>query len=69
MRDPDRLEGFYEEIKAIHRGTFPDWRFGQLMYNFLGWLYQDKHIDCFFPEEDQMVEYFKEFAQMTEGGS
>lgn len=62
MRDPNRLDNFYNTIKKIHRKTFPDWRFGQLMSNFFGWLYSEKKIDLFFPEEDEMLKYFKEFA-------
>lgn len=62
MRDPNRLDNFYNTMKEIHQTTFPDWRFGQFMSNFFGWLYSEKKIDLFFPEEDEMLKYFKEFA-------
>lgn len=62
MRDPNRLDNFYAIMKNIHRKAFPDWRFGQLMSNFFGWLYSEKKIDLFFPEEEQMIEYFREYA-------
>lgn len=62
MRDPNRLDNFYFQLREIHQTTFPDWRFGQLMSNFFGWLYSGKKIDLFFPEEDEMLKYFKEFA-------
>lgn len=62
MRNPKRLDGFYEEMKRIHKKCFPDWRFGQLMSNFLGWIYQEKKRDPFFPEEDEMLRLFKEFS-------
>lgn len=62
MRNPSRLDAFYVEFCRIHKERFPDWRFGQLVSNFLGWLYQEKEMDCFFPEEDDMLEYFREFA-------
>ena len=62
MRNPNRLDNFYDTVKQIHKATFPDWRFGQLMSNFLGWVYSEKKMDPFFPEEDKMLEYFKEFA-------
>lgn len=62
MRDPNRLDSFYFQLREIHKTKFPDWRFGQLMSNFLGWVYSEKKIDPFFPEEDKMLEYFKEFA-------
>ena len=62
MRNPNRLDKFYDEMKEVHKKSFPDWRFGQLMSNFLGWLYSVKGRDPFFPEEGDMIEYFKEFA-------
>lgn len=62
MRNPERLDAFYDEMKKIHQETFPDWRFGQLMSNFFGWLMSEKNIDLFFPEEDKMMEYFREFS-------
>ena len=30
MRNPERLDLFYDELKRIHKEAFPDWRFGQL---------------------------------------
>ena len=62
MRDPNRLDTFYEEMKIIHKKSFPDLRFGQLMSNFFGWLMSEKKRDLFFPEEDEMMEYFREYA-------
>lgn len=63
MRDPKRLDKFYKELKLIHKESFPDWRFGQLCSNFFGWLYSVKGVDLFHPEEDKMIEYFKEYAR------
>lgn len=62
MRDPNRLYPFYQQLTEIHRQSFPDIRFGQLMCNFLGWLQSTKGIDPFFPEEDKMIKYIKEYA-------
>ena len=62
MRDPNRLNDFYDEMKRIHKVYFPDWRFGQLMSNFLGWVYSEKKKDPFFPEEEEMLRYFLEFS-------
>lgn len=62
MRDPNRLDNFYFQLREIHKTKFPDWRFGQLMSNFLGWVYSQKNIDPFFPEEDKMLKYLKEYA-------
>lgn len=62
MRNPDRLDPFYTEMCRLHKANFPDWRFGQLMSNFLGWAMGTKGIDIFFPEEERMLELFKEFC-------
>lgn len=62
MRDVKRLDNFYDELKKIHSESFPDWRFGQLMSNFFGWLYNEKKVDLFFPEESQMIQYLREYA-------
>ena len=62
MRDPNRLDNFYFQLREIHKTKFPDWRFGQLMSNFLGCVYSQKNIDPFFPEENKMLEYLKEYA-------
>ena len=63
MRDPNRLDKFYNELAKMHKESFPDWRFGQLCSNFFGWLMSQKKVDLFFPEEDKMLEYFKEYSQ------
>lgn len=63
MRNPDRLDKFYEEVKKIHKDYFPDWRFGQLCSNFFGWLHSEHSIDLFFPEEDGMLKYLEEYAK------
>lgn len=62
MRDPKRLDKFYDEVKRIHKKHFPDWRFGQFMYNFLGWVSVDQGRDPFFPEEDEMIKYLRDYA-------
>lgn len=67
MRDPNRLDKFYEDFRDIHKKNFPDWRFGQLISNFLGW-YVGKYGDPFFPEEDKMIEKFKEYTKEIKGG-
>ncbi len=62
MRDPNRLYDFYKELQTIHIKYFPDLRFGQLCSNFFGWLVSEKKVDLFFPEEDEMLKYIKEYA-------
>lgn len=63
IRQADRLDTFYDELKSIHKQYFCDWRFGQLCSNFFGWLMSEKKVDLFFPEEDKMIEYIREYAE------
>ena len=63
MRDPNRLDKFYEEFCKIHKEKLPDWRFGQLISNFFGWIYSEKKMDIWFPEENKMLELFKEYTE------
>lgn len=67
MRSADRLDIFYDELKKIHKEHFCDWRFGQLCSNFFGWLMREKHVDLFFPEEDKMLDFIREFAGIEQG--
>ena len=61
MRDPNRLDNFYATLCKIHKESFPDLRFGQLISNFSDWLAAKKQIDIFFPEEDKMINYIIEY--------
>lgn len=63
MRDPNRLYKFYDELRDIHMTYFPDWRFGQLINNVLGWWTAKCKRDIFFPEEYEMIEIFKEYIE------
>lgn len=62
MRDANRLYDFYNQLRYIHITYLPDWRFGQLCSNFFGWLIQNKGVDLFYPEDDQMIDYIKEYV-------
>lgn len=59
-RKPERLDDFYEELKNVHK-NWPNWRFGQFILNFFGWLHQTQKMDPFFPEEEEMLGYLHEF--------
>lgn len=61
MRNPDRLDGFYDAVKALHKDKIPDWRFGQFMYNFISWLQNQKGIDGFYLEEDRYLALLREY--------
>ena len=62
MRDINRLDKFYDELKEIHKKHFPDWRFGQMIINVLAnWQAKTKR-DIFFPEEDEMIQIFRDYV-------
>ena len=62
LRDINRLDSFYDELKEIHKKSFPDMRYGQFMMNALGFINSTKKRDPFFPEEDEMLNLIKEYA-------
>ena len=55
MRNAERLDQFYEELKQFHKRYLPDWRFGQLMYNFQNWVMKNMGRDIFYIEEPEMT--------------
>lgn len=57
MRDKARIKPFMEELTKLWEEKCPDWRFGQLMSNVLNSMPNDP----FFPEEPEMLEYFKNY--------
>lgn len=61
MRDVGRIDKFLSELGKVWKEKYPDWRFGQLMSNCLGAMY-NKHGDFFFYEEDDFLKYFKEWS-------
>ena len=66
MRDINRLDKFYDELKRIHKYV-PDWRFGQFIMNFISWYYEKYKRDCFYIEDDKMIKYLKEFTDEVRG--
>ena len=58
MRNPNRIDPFLERLGKVWKQV-PDWRFGQLMVNILGSLPKDP----FFPEDDEMIEYFENYFE------
>ena len=64
MRDINRLDIFYDELKKIHKECFPDWRFGQFVNNLERWLQGNKGVvDIFYIEENEMLRYINEFVE------
>ena len=64
MRNPDRIDKFCNELAEIWKKV-PDWRFGQLISNVLGKM-QSEGRDPFFPEENEMIEYFRNYFKREE---
>lgn len=62
MRDPNRIDAFCQELAIMWKENVPDWRFGQLICN----VFSSMKIDPFFPEEDRMLEVFKNYFKDDE---
>lgn len=63
MRKPERLDEFYDELKEIHKTYFSDWRFGQLIINVLADWQAKTSRDIFFPEEDEVIQIFRDYVK------
>ena len=61
MRAPNRLDSFYHELNELHKEFCPDTRFGQLMIGFSYWIKAVKDHDGFYTEEDEMLEFLREY--------
>lgn len=62
MRDPARIDKFCAQLaKTWHR--VPDWRFGQLMSNMLGDFCAETRMDIFYPEDDTLLEFIKDYMK------
>ena len=62
IRNPERLDNFYSQLCEIHKKSFPDMREGQFLLNALGYINSILKRDPFFPESEEMLELFKEYA-------
>lgn len=62
IRNPERIDEFTTELNRVWKKYFLDWRFGQFMMNFLGFVQSKKNRDPFFPEESEMLTYLKEYC-------
>jgi len=67
MRDPKRIDKFCNELKKCWHKV-PDWRFGQLISNVLGAYVSETNRDIFFPEDDEILAFFKKYFEQ-EGAS
>ena len=62
MRNQERLDTFYDELKRIHKTYFPDWRFGQLVENLRRF---SRAGDLFYYEEENFLELLKSIVEET----
>lgn len=64
MRDPERLDKFYDTLKEVHKKYFPDWRFIQFISNILiWWSKKSGEQDFFFHEEEEVINIINEFIE------
>lgn len=62
MRDIGRIRKFCSQLASIWERQCPDWRFGQLICN----IFEPMDRDPFFLEEDEMMNYIKEYFKIKE---
>ena len=65
MRNKNRIKPFCDVLAKIWEEDCPDWRFGQLICNVFGEM-ASAGRDPFFPEEDEMINYFKNYFKNEE---
>lgn len=65
MRDIKRIRKFCNELANIWEENSVDWRFGQLICNVFGQMAAEGR-DPFFPEEDEMIKYFRNYFKNEE---
>ena len=61
MRDPQRIDPFIQKLGDYWKNRIPDWRFGQFMSNFLGYVAAETGKDIFYIEEKEMEELLDKF--------
>lgn len=59
-RDINRIDPFLEEVGKVWKEKCPNWRFGQIMSN-IQRVMKTHDTDIFYMEEDELLEYMKEF--------
>jgi len=63
MRDPNRIYEINNLFLKLWQNV-PDWRFGQLLSNLLGFLYTDTKVDPFFIEDnDRLKELLNKYIE------
>ena len=68
MRDSNRIPAFVEKLQRYWITHFPDWRFGQLMSNFVSFILTNtKWSDIFYIEDEEMSALLDEFVKQIGG--
>ena len=62
MRDPNRIYPMTNKIAALWQENVPDWRFGQLMWNF----FTSLPSDPFYLEDEVFLKRLEEYLQPEE---
>lgn len=62
MRNPERMKPFLEQIKEVWL-EFPDWRFSQLICNFIR-----ENGDPFYLEEDEFATRLRKWVKVVKYG-
>lgn len=62
MRDPSRIDEFCETLRQKWHEV-PDWRFGQLMSNFLGEVCYGSGRDIFYIEDNEMLNFLENYLK------
>jgi len=64
MRDPNRIKVFCDNLASLW-SKVPDWRFGQFISNVLGAYVSETKRDIFFPEDDELMAFMKNYFKQS----
>ena len=62
MRDPNRMEPFLEQVR-VEWAKYPDFRFGQMLCNFIA-----EYGSPFYWDEDMFIEKLRTYMNKITGG-
>lgn len=63
MRDPNRIDGYCDRMKAIW-GKVPDWRFGQMMMNIMCDYLSETSRDVFYLEDEELFAWMEKYMDL-----
>ncbi len=69
MRDPERITEFTNKLRSYWADRIPDWRFGQFISNFFGFIFsRTDYKDVFFIEDEEMSALLDDFFSSFKNG-